>query len=130
MPLFIYILLLFSNILTAQNLAQADILADSAEFLIYEDIDLDIAQQVNQQAAVMYLKTKNQKGQVHCQINNASFWAQKDSFKFALELINAVTPNMKKISDTTRLTGLFWFEQEEGVSVRVSRRFQSGCIEN
>lgn len=107
MPLIIYIFLLFSPALFAQELAQADILADSAEFLIYEDIDLDIAQQLNQKAAVMYLKTKNQKGQVHCQINNACFWAQKDSFKFALELINAVAPSMKKISDTTRLAGLF-----------------------
>jgi CHAT domain-containing protein len=101
------IFLLFSFVLSAQNLEQAKILVDSAEFLIYEDMDLELAQQLNQRAAVAYIRENDYEGQVHCQINNAIIWAQKDSFALCLELLeifNADIPS--KIPKKSHLAGL------------------------
>ena len=105
--IYFFILLFFSSSLSAQNLAEAELLADSAEFLIYEDMNLELAQQLNEQALAVFVREKNFDGQAHCQVNRAVFWMQKDSFALGLELLKPLIVDIpSKIPVDSRLAGL------------------------
>lgn len=96
-------------ILSAQELKNAQQLADSTEYLIYEDIDLKRAQKLNLKAKQLFKKLNYSMGLTHCQINDAIIWAQKDSFGKCLQLLNTIEKqHFITIDSNSRLMGLFF----------------------
>jgi CHAT domain-containing protein/tetratricopeptide (TPR) repeat protein len=111
MPLlFFYIFLFFcATTLPAQQQLSAQQLVDSSEFLIYEDMDLVAAIRLNKKAQQVFKTQNNLEGLLHCSINAASIWAQKDSFQKALVLLKKISKNLPlTLSPDHRLLGLFY----------------------
>lgn len=111
MPLlFFYILLFFyATALPAQQQLAAQQLVDSSEFLIYEDMDLVLANRLNKQAKQLFKTTNNTAGLVHCAINEATIWAQKDSFQKSVVLLEKVAIKLpSSLFPNSRLLGLFY----------------------
>ncbi|WP_264790453.1 CHAT domain-containing protein [Aureispira anguillae] len=102
--IYFHILLFISIACTAQHLEQAQQWADSSEFVIYEDLDLNQAQQLNKKAATIFKQFNHLEGQIQCQINTATIYAQKDSFHHCLELLNALE---SKIDSNHHLRGVW-----------------------
>lgn len=101
-----FLLWLFPTFSWAQVLIEAQQLADSTDFLIYEDMDLDLAQQLNQQAISIFQQFNHTEGLLQCQINQAALYAQKDSFQQALRLLSFLEQQHILPTDS-RLYGLF-----------------------
>ena len=93
----------------AQSLSQAKLLADSAEFLIHEDRNLNLAHQLNQQAKNYYELNNHFDGQVHCQINASCLLAQNDFFEEGLQLIEDLEQAIPvRIAPESRLAGVLY----------------------
>lgn len=111
MPLFFFYILLFfyATILPAQEQLSAQQLVDSSEFLIYEDLDLVLAKSLNKKAKQLFKAQNNLEGLLHCSINEATIWAQKDSFQKAILLLEKIA---KKLPTTQfpnpRVLGLWY----------------------
>jgi CHAT domain-containing protein/tetratricopeptide (TPR) repeat protein len=111
MPLlFFYVLLFFyATALSAQQQLSPQELVDSSEFLIYEDMDLVTAKRLNEKAQQDFKIQNNLEGLAHCRINDATIWAQKDSFQKSLLLLNKISKKLPaSLFPDSRLLGLFY----------------------
>lgn len=108
--LFFYILLFcYATALPAQQQLSAQQLVDSSEFLIYEDMDLVAAKRLNKKAQQRFQAQNNLEGLAHCAINNATIWAQKDSFQKSVLLLEKLSSKLPtSLFPNSRLLGLFY----------------------
>lgn len=111
MPLLLFYILLFfsATTLSAQAPISAQQLVDSSEFLIYEDMDLVAAKRLNKKARQVFKTQHNLEGLLHCSINEATIWAQRDSFQKSLFLLKNISKKLPtKLAPDHRLVGLFY----------------------
>lgn len=105
----ILILLSWYCLLSAQNTPQATILADSAEFLVFEDHELERALELNQQAQQLYKNQQQSSGLFHCTINEATYWIQKKEYAKSFQLLEKIRHDIgATIKPNSRLAGLFY----------------------
>jgi CHAT domain-containing protein len=107
--LYSFLFFLFFHSGFAQNSELAKIYVDSAEFLIHENLNMNLALRLNQKAEVFYAHNQNFVGLIHCQVNKATYWAQVDSFELGLQLINSLSADLSsQISSDSRLAALIF----------------------
>ncbi len=105
--LYSLLFLLFFHSGLAQNPELAKIYVDSAEFLIHEKLNMNLALKLNQKAEGFYAHDQNFVGLIHCQVNKANYWAKMDSFELGLQLINSLSADLSShIQTDSRLAAL------------------------
>jgi len=105
--LYIFFLLLLGGSCWAQSVADAQLWADSAEYLIHEDMLLEQAAGLNKKAKAVFDKKAHERGQLHCQVNEIILLAQQDEFERGLTQALDVEKKFEGLNDSAALRGLY-----------------------